>query len=252
MGRHLWRLLRPAFLKKMWRSKAVKLYGPEIILRGTLWPGPMIGERLGPTIRATAGAGHEVGLHAWDHYAWQAHLDHMHGHAIRQSLSKGFETLTNILGHEPKCSAVAGWKCNNQVLLEKNRFGFKYNSDCRGHSIFRPVVEGTQCALQIPVTLPTYDEVIGQKGITVRNYNDFLLSLVRPDDLNVLTIHAEVEGMAGAEMFDDFIQRAMARRVEFKPLGKLLPEADIIPAGTIDRSEIDGREGWVCSQSAWG
>ena len=252
MGRHLWRLLHPAFLKKVLRSKALKLYGPEIILRGTLWPGPMIGQRLGPIIRATADAGHEVGLHAWDHYAWQAHLDHMNGHAIRQSLSKGFETLTNILGHKPKCSAAAGWKCNNQVLLEKNRFGFKYNSDCRGHSIFHPVVDRTQCTPQIPVTLPTYDEIIGQKGITVSNYNDFLLSLVKPEDLNVLTIHAEVEGIAAAGMFNEFIHRAIARSFEFNPLGKLLPEAYIIPAGAIDRTEIDGREGWVCSQSALG
>jgi undecaprenyl phosphate-alpha-L-ara4FN deformylase len=252
MGRHLWRMLRPAFVKKILRSKAVKLYGPEIILRGTLWPGPMIGEKLGHIIRATAEAGHEVGLHAWDHHAWQAHLDHMDRNTIRQSLIKGLQALTQILGYKPQCSAAAGWKCNNQVLLEKNRFGFKYNSDCRGHSIFHPVVDRIQCTPQIPVTLPTYDEIIGQKGIIASNYNDFLLSLVKPDDLNVLTIHAEVEGMATAGMFNAFIHRATARRIEFNPLGKLLPDTYIIPAGAIDRTEIDGREGWVCSQSALG
>ena len=37
--------------------------------------GPGIGERLADDIRAAADAGHEIGLHAWDHHAWQAHLE---------------------------------------------------------------------------------------------------------------------------------------------------------------------------------
>lgn len=250
MGRHLWRLLRPAFLKKMLRSKAASLYGWDILLQGTFWPGTIIGRKLAPIIKATADAGHEIGLHAWDHHAWQMQLEAWDREHIHEAIAKGVEGLTDILGTPPTCSAVAGWKCNEAVLLEKEKFPFTYNSDGRGDAIFRPVVRGKICAPQIPVTLPTYDEIIGQRGITNANYNAHLLSLLRPNALNVLTIHAEVEGIICADLFEQFLQQAQQRQVRFVPLVQLLPEQrEQIPVGKIELQEIVGREGWVCVQA---
>jgi undecaprenyl phosphate-alpha-L-ara4FN deformylase len=248
MGRHLLRLMRPGFLVKMLRSRAPSLYGWNIVLRGTLWPGPHIGRRLAHVIRATHAAGHEVGLHAWDHYAWQARLDRMGAETIRRSLLKGVETLSGILERPPSCSAVAGWKCTEQVLLEKNRFNFDYNSDCRGQNIFRPVVDGIQCSPQVPVTLPTYDEMIGRHGISDINYNGRLLALLKPHGLNVLTIHAEVEGIARQNLFEDFLNRAQAMAVRFRPLGTLLPETADIAPGKVGKGLVPGRDGWVAVQ----
>lgn len=250
MGRHLWRLLRPAFLKKMLRSKAASLYGWDILLQGTFWPGTVIGRKLAPIIKATADAGHEIGLHAWDHHAWQMRLEGWDREHIHEAIAKGVEGLTDIIGTPPTCSAVAGWKCNEAVLLEKEKFPFTYNSDGRGDSIFRPVVNGKICTPQIPVTLPTYDEIIGQHGITNANYNAHLLSLLRPNTLNVLTIHAEVEGITCADLFEQFLQQAQQRQVRFVPLVQLLPEQrEQIPVGKIELQEIVGREGWVCVQA---
>jgi undecaprenyl phosphate-alpha-L-ara4FN deformylase len=249
MGRHLWRLLRPAFLCKMLRSNAASLYGWDILLRGTLWPGPVIGDKLGHVIRAAAEAGHEVGLHAWDHHAWQAHIDTMDAESIRRSLERGMERMTALLGFSPTCSAVPGWKCNGLVLKEKARFPFRYNSDCRGDSIFFPRVEGDAVAQpQIPVTLPTYDEMIGRDGISDENYNEHLLALCRPDRLNVLTIHAEVEGIARCDMFARFVEMALVSRTHFVPLGELLRDCPPSGDGMIVRRDIPGREGWVACQ----
>ena len=45
MGQHIFQLLRPSFLIKMLRSKAPSLYGWDMVVKGTLWPGLSIGEK---------------------------------------------------------------------------------------------------------------------------------------------------------------------------------------------------------------
>jgi len=250
MGRHLWRLARPKFFGKMLRTKAPRLYGWDIVIRGTFWPGPVIGEKLADVIRAAADAGHEIGLHAWDHHAWQTHLDRMDADDITAVLGKGVEALEHILGRPPLCSAAPAWKCNDAVLLAKEPFAFRYNSDCRGRTVFRPAVDGIVLSQpQVPTDLPTYDEVVGRNGVTEESYNAYLLSLVKPDGLNVLTIHAEVEGIALALTFADFVSLTHSRGIDIVPLGNLLPDADTVPSGTMAPREIPGREGWVACQA---
>jgi len=249
MGRHLWRLLRPAFFMKMLRTRASALYGWDIFLKGTLLPGPIIGERLGEIIRATGAADHEVGLHAWDHYAWQSHLNRMDAGMIHQALSKGVNLLTHLLGRLPVCSAAPAWKCNEMVLKEKNRFAFAYNSDCRGESIFLPWADGVEISQpQIPVTLPTYDEVIGRGGISDSNFNEYMLSLLRPGKLNVLTVHAEAEGLKALPIFGRFLEMACAKGVSFVPLSTFLRDNRALERSTIVPKEIPGRVGWVACQ----
>ncbi len=250
MGRHFWRLLRPGFFWKMLRTRAASLYGWDIVLRGTAWPGPVIGRRLPHLIAAIARAGHEAGLHCWDHHAWQTGIDAMTGQEISQSLRQGAHALAGIIGHPPTCSADPAWKSLNGVLLEKEHLPFAYNSDCRGRSIFYPVVAGKPLSQpQIPVTLPTYDEVVGHGGVTARNYNDFMLSRISATGLNVLTIHAEVEGITCLPMFERFLSSARSMGANLMPLGQLLKRADQIETARIEPREIAGREGWVACQA---
>ncbi len=251
MGRHIWRLARPAFLRKMLRSRAASLYGWDILLRGAFWPGPIIGKRLGHVIRSARADGHEMGFHAWDHHAWQARIDAMSTKAACASIARGVEVLSGLIGEPPSCSAVPGWKCTDTVLIEKEQFPFLFNSDCRGDSIFRPVVGVASLSQpQVPVTLPTYDELVGRSGITDVNYNESLLALVRPGKLNVLTIHAEAEGIACLGLFRDFLERAAAMGHEFKALGSILAGAASIPECAMEKGAIAGREGWVAVQGA--
>ena len=248
MGRHLWRLLKPEFLVKMIRSRAASLYGWDILLCGTFGPGPSMA-KLASVMRDAANAGHEIGLHAWDHYSWQKRIGTADRLFIRGHLQKGYETLTGILGAPITCSAAPAWKCDETVLSEKEKLPFAYNSDCRGGSVFRPLVEGRAgLQPQVPVTLPTYDEVIGQGGVTAATYNESILGQLKADALNVLTVHAEVEGRVCLDMFRDFIRRARAVGANFATLGSLVPAADGIPVGRMEKGSVPGREGWVAVQ----
>jgi undecaprenyl phosphate-alpha-L-ara4FN deformylase len=251
MGRHLWRLLKPRFLLKMLRSNAANLYGWDILLRGTFWPGPSIGTRLADIVRLPQQAGHETGLHAWDHHSWQINIDRYSQPAMMRQLRAGFDRLADILGKAPTCSAAAGWRCNEQALLLKEEFGFDYNSDCRGDRLFRPRVEQRLLAPQIPVTLPTFDEIIGSDGIDTRNYNAHILDRCRPDRLNVYTIHAEVEGIALHRQFEQLLIEARRRGIVFQPLRQLLQQADAaLPVDRLVRHEQPGREGWLAWQAS--
>ena len=250
MGRHLWRLLKPAFLWKMLRTNAAGLYGPEIVLMGTAWPGLRIGKHHEQAIRDIIAMGNESGFHAWDHHFSQAHLTDMSREDMLRELQRGVDELKRILGSSPASSAAPGWRANDQLLEVKQEFPFVYNSDCRGYHPFYPVVNGEQLEqMQIPVTLPTYDEALGCDGVTDSNYNDYQLSLLKEDKLNVLTIHAEAEGGRCSGMFDNYVKEAHKRGFRFVTLGEVASEfAEKAPAGVMQLSEFPGREGQLAVQ----
>lgn len=249
MGRHLWRLMRPAFLAKMLRTRAPSLYGWDILLRGTLRPGPVIGKRCPGPIRAAAAVGHEIGLHAWDHHQWQTRLELVGSFELAGEIQRGCNLLKHILGRNPDCFAAPAWRTTSEVLQAMERFAFRYHSDCRGHALFRPIVDGRRLGhVQVPTTLPTYDELIGVK-CTPETYNDHLLNLIRPDRLNVLTIHAEAEGIGCVSLFRNFLDKARLRGVVFKPLGDMLSQTENILPSEIHITSVPGREGWLAAQA---
>lgn len=252
MGRHVRRMLRPAFAVKMLRSGAPSLYGWDIILRGTLWPGPVILRRLADTIGMPHREGHESGVHAWDHHRWQVGVDTLPDAALDAELSRATDALGSVLGEVPHTAAAPGWRFSERLLGLPASRGFRYRSDCRGDcSPFQPRMPAAAMHLhqpQVPVDLPTYDEGVGRGAGADAAWNERLLALIADGRPHVLTIHAESEGGSKAALFEDFLARAIAMGHAFEPLGEWLARhsADPLPLGTLASGRVPGRDGWLC------
>ena len=247
-GKAIRRVFRKGFLEKMRRTNAGKLYGMKTMMYGTLLPAPIIWKRAAAEMRAAREAGHEVGIHAWDHVQYHDLLDRKSRKWLEAWFARAHEAFGTVFGEKAKGAVSPAWRCNDATLEIQEGYGLDYAGDCRGSAPFYPIVNGrTLKTLQVPTTLPTLDELLGLDGRTAEGVNRELWSLVREDALNVYALHTEVEGGALAEAFDAFLGGLKARGVEARTHADWLPELKAAnpPAKTVTRSEIPGRAGWV-------
>jgi undecaprenyl phosphate-alpha-L-ara4FN deformylase len=252
-GRAILRVFRNrGFLSKMFRTKAVSMYGTRTILSGTLLPSRPIALSFPNLIRDLKARGFEVGVHGYDHVRWQDHLDDIGENGLRNELGDAFEAYRAILGEPSKSFAAPGWRTNNAALLNLDAMGLDYRSDTRGVAPYRCVVEGRVLATpEIPTTLPTLDEVMGRRDLSDDSaVREFYLGLCKPDALNVHTIHAETEGMGQLDSFTALIRALKeqgARFVQLREIALRLNRAEL-PACEVIRTTMPGRAGWISAQ----
>jgi undecaprenyl phosphate-alpha-L-ara4FN deformylase len=252
-GRAIMRAFRNrGFLSKMFRTKAVSMYGARTILSGTLLPSRPIALAFPGIIRDLKSRGFEVGVHGYDHVRWQDHLDDLGEAGVRNELGDAFEAYRAILGEPSKSFAAPGWRTNTTALAALDAMGLDYRSDTRGSAPYRCVVEGRVLATpEIPTTLPTLDEVMGRRDLSDdAAVRDFYLGLCKPDALNVHTIHAETEGMGQLENFTALIRALKergARFVQLREVASQLNRAEL-PVCEVIRTTLPGRAGWISAQ----
>lgn len=247
-GKALRRIFRKGFLAKMRRTNATKLYGFRTMMYGVLLPAPVIWTRAAAEMRAAREAGHEVGIHAWDHVQYHDLLDRKSRAWLSDWFARAHDAFGQVFGEKPLGAVSPAWRCNDTTLELQDAYGLAYAGDCRGSAPFYPVVQGrTLATLQIPTTLPTLDELLGLDGRTPDQVNREVWDLVREDALNVYALHTEVEGGALHDTFDAFLAGLNARGVRARTHADWLPEllAAQPPARPMARRDIPGRAGWV-------
>ncbi len=243
-------LRRPGFLGKMRRTGAARVYGLRTVLSGTLLPARMIAAALPDIARRVTADGHEAGVHAWDHRRWQDKLPRLSDDEVADQLGRARAAFVEIFGVPPRTFAAPAWFGDERSLLLEEGFGLAYASDCRGVEPFLPVVKGAALATpQVPTTLPTLDEALGDTHADARAFYDSVLDAAASAAWPVLTVHAEIEGGPYADDLRRFLRQAAARGIRPAPLGELLAARRATPAPLPERTmgygTVPGRHGTV-------
>jgi undecaprenyl phosphate-alpha-L-ara4FN deformylase len=253
-GRAIKRIFRPGFLRKVSRTSVVSTYGIRTLLNGLLLPGPHVGRRNEGVMRLARDKGHEVGIHCYDHIRWQDGLAKMDRSEVYEEFGKARKEFERIFGERAKTAGSAGWQANRFSLEAYDDAHLLYASDARGTHPFFPRVDGVVYKTpQIPTTLPTLDELLGRPEYPEDRIVAHYLELMAPDKLNVLTIHAEVEGMKKIALFGSLLEQVRERRIRINRLadlaGNLLKDPSSIPPGDLISGTVDGRSGTLAVQA---
>lgn len=247
-GRAIKRIFRNGFLKKVSRSNVISIYGFRTLLNGVLWPGPHIGKHCAKIMRETEQAGHEVGIHCYDHVRWQDNLHVWSKKEVAEEFKKACLEFKRIFSRSAKTAGAAGWQANANSLAAYDDQNLLYASDTRGiYPAFPKINEKIYRTLQIPTNLPTLDELIGRPEFPLATLDEYYLSLLRNNVINVLTIHAEIEGMKYLDFFEKFIRKAQHQDVKFKTLETVALEVlacpTEIPVINLTQGNVEGRSG---------
>ncbi len=254
-GRAIFRVFRQrGFLEKMLRTRAPSLYGLRTMLYGTLLKAPVIGDFAGEILPRVAQAGHEVGLHGYDHVRWHDRLAVMDRGTIGREIAAGQAAFSRSLGYAARAFAAPGWQMSAASREVLAAMGFLYASDTRGVAPYFPRFGGRVSPVpELPTTLPTLDELLGFQGLTAREFFRLILQrLERLSTPQIFTLHAEVEGGPCRRDFAWFLDRCCERGVRFFRLGdwalELLAAREALPAAEVFRGRLPGRAGWVTCQ----
>jgi peptidoglycan/xylan/chitin deacetylase (PgdA/CDA1 family) len=245
-GWALKRVFRPGFLRKVSRTSVTRHYGYKTLMYGVLLPGPDIGREAADTLRATRDAGHECGIHTWDHVVWQDGVRGRDAAWTRAEMGKSFERYTEIFGRAPPTHGAAGWQMNAAAFEQIDDWGMAYASDGRGTAPYRLRIGArTLRHVQMPTTLPTLDELIGADGIDEGNVAAHLLRHTEADRDQVYTLHAELEGQLLAPAFEALLDGWQAqghRLVTMAALHATL-DLDTLPVKPLTWGSLPGRSG---------
>jgi undecaprenyl phosphate-alpha-L-ara4FN deformylase len=253
-GRAIRRVFRPGFLDKVTRTSVIEHYGIRTLLYGTLLPGPDIGRREAALMRSVRDQGFEVGIHTWDHVAWQDQVVTRSAAWTRHQMQLAAQRFGEIFGEPARTHGAAGWQMNDAAFACEREIGFACASDVRGRGPFQPANERGEAfgVPQLPTTLPTLDELIGRDGCTAENAHRHLLARTETlvPGVQVFTLHAELEGRRFSRTLDRLLTGWRAQGYRLVSLREQLAQLDPprLPRCTVTRGEVAGRSGTLSLQ----
>jgi len=255
-GRAVFRVFRQrGFLEKMLRSRAPAIYGWRTMLYGTLLPAPRISAAASEVLPRITAAGHEAGLHGFDHVRWHDRLLTMNREEVDEEIRQAQAAFVDMMGNPATSFAAPCWQATQTSRAALAEASMLYASDTRGTQPFFPRFGSwVSPLLEIPTTLPTLDELLGFNGCAVDDFFSLILARLATGRPQVFTLHAELEGGPFTEAFARFLDLCLAQDVAFFRLGdwaqELLQRPQDIPAAPVFQGRLPGRAGTVSHQGS--
>ena len=259
-GRAMRRVFRKGFAQKVARTSVLKHYGLKTLLYGVLLPGPHIGRSAGAVMRSVHDAGFEVGLHTYDHVRWQDYVSKATPAWTRVEFERGLNAFEQVFGFLPQSHAAAGWQINAHALELEQEYGLRYASDTRGGPPFYPMLGNVESVCpQLPTTLPTFDEMLGIDGVVEATIAEAVFELSATaaevpleDNLQVFTLHAELEGMLLLDAFESLLLKWRESGAVMTRMAQIheLATRRALPGRTVVMGEVAGRSGLLAVSAA--
>ncbi|KQC14389.1 MAG: hypothetical protein APR63_05745 [Desulfuromonas sp. SDB] len=180
--------------------------------------------------------GHEIGVHGYNHFHWIRDFKYLTPlraiNIIRQSKC----AFKQRYGVTPPYTGAPGWRMSFPVLELQDELNFDFASDVRSAYPFLPKSSKGKVlsTVQIPVNLPTLDEILMTGG-------SFPFPLNNHD---IYCAHAEMEGTGYFSEFKQFIQLNINRGCTFHLLSEY-PLSPPLPQCQLAFDKIPGRTGEV-------
>lgn len=216
-GKAAKRVFRKGFVKKVLSASPAASYGFATMLYGTLLPAPDIGAKpeARSRMREVKSAGHECGIHGWDHVDWHDRLAGMRREEVSETFGRAAARYSEIFGERARVAGAPGWTATAFSVEAYEANGIEVSSDTRGGEPFFPArSDGTaSTVLEIPSTLSTLDELLALPfpgaGSQVEKACEFLRVRVREGSAaasaeaasespvprtDIHSVHTEIEG----------------------------------------------------------
>jgi undecaprenyl phosphate-alpha-L-ara4FN deformylase len=218
------------------------------VLRGL--PVPDIGRRCADVMRATRDAGFEVGLHAWDSARWRARIEHADADWTAHQLAMAMTRYEEIFGERASVHAAPGWRMNKHAFRATQALAFDYACDTRGTRPFIPILRAEIVACpQVPVTLPTLDELFGRETNEAAAIERLLAETAAPGHHHVFSLRA-IEGVKRPATVEKLLEGWRAQGytlVSTRDLLAAVAEGGL-PMHSVTETTLPGRKASVAIQ----
>lgn len=244
------RVFHRGFVKKVLSASPAASYGIRTMLYGTLLPAPVIGTRKEAVLRMreVAAAGHECGVHAWDHVDWHDRLPGMDRTEVFETFGRAADRFAEIFGRPAEVAGAPGWTASGLSVEAYESRGIRVASDTRGGTPFRPLrADGTVSSLvEVPSTLPTLDELLAFDEFRGKKSDGTIDHLRRAvseaPGASVHSVHTEIEGgRAFAGLFARQLEAWAADGVSFVTLTDVANSAGPLQARPLRFTAVKGR-----------